>query len=37
MTDIFAAIQVFSELDLKHNKHNLNSPQRSRYKLTTMD
>ena len=28
MTDIFAAIPVFSELDLKHNKHSLNSPQR---------
>ena len=27
MTDIFAAIQAFSELDLKHNKPNLNSSQ----------
>ena len=27
MTDIFAAIQAFSELDLKQNKHNLNLPK----------
>ena len=27
MTGIFAAIQAFSELDLKHNKRNLNLPQ----------
>ena len=36
MTGIFAAIQAFSELDLKHNKRNLNLPQDLRNSLTTL-